>query len=178
MENSTLPGDAGIRRTATNAVRSDLDIQVTTQINAELRRILYALATPEYLEAWLQLPEADRVECHAERRSFDRFQVESHSRNGKRDRLYGRCRLAKPNRVTYLLERAGGIERQSSVAEIRLLVADASQCTLELKHSFPANSEDFAWYSEMWQRSLPKLRALVEGSGATTNDPTGPRRTA
>jgi hypothetical protein len=42
----------------------NLDVSDSVQIQAEAQRVLYALATPEYMEAWLQLPEVDRVEGH------------------------------------------------------------------------------------------------------------------
>jgi uncharacterized protein YndB with AHSA1/START domain len=43
-----------------------LDILASEQIEAEVRRVLYALTTPEYMEAWLRFPEVDRIECRPE----------------------------------------------------------------------------------------------------------------
>ena len=52
------------------------DILGGTRIEAETRRVLYALAMPEYLEAWLQFPDINRIECHPEERSYDRFRID------------------------------------------------------------------------------------------------------
>src|ERR1700722_10190214 len=77
---------------------SSFEVFASVEIEAEVQRILYALSTPEYMEAWLQLPGAERVECHSERRSFDRFRIDLFSSNTKLPCIYGSCLLSKPNR--------------------------------------------------------------------------------
>jgi len=57
------------------AIPTSPDVIASVQIEAEARRIVYALATLEYMEVWLQLPEVERIECHLERRSYDRFRI-------------------------------------------------------------------------------------------------------
>src|SRR5580658_9487903 len=78
---------------------SSLNISASVPIGAEVQRILYALATPEYMEAWLQLPEVDRVECHSERRSFDRFRIDLLSAGKRQQSILGSCLLSKPNKI-------------------------------------------------------------------------------
>jgi uncharacterized protein YndB with AHSA1/START domain len=141
-----------------------LDVLASVQIEAELRRVLYALATPEYMEAWLQLPEADRVECHSERRSFDRFRIDLFSCGKRQQSIYASCLLSKPNRVTYLWERTGAGNRVRSVVEIHLLGGPA-RCNLKLKHSGLFSRDEREWHSKMWNRSLDKLSRLIEGIG-------------
>jgi uncharacterized protein YndB with AHSA1/START domain len=143
------------------------DIFASVRIQAETRRVLYALATPEYMEAWLQLPEAERVECYPERRSFDRFRIDLHSAGQRQQSIYGSCLLCKPNRVTYLWERENAGSRLRSVVEIHLL-SSPSHCTLKLKHSGLSNENEKIWHSAMWGRSLVKLRRLMEGIGFQT----------
>jgi hypothetical protein len=137
------------------------DIFASVEIQAEVQRILYALSTPEYMEAWLQLPGADRVECHSELRSFDRFRIDVFSSNKMMPSVYGSCLLSKPNRVTYLWEKNCVGLRSRSLVEITLL-ADHNRCTLWLKHRDLTNELDREWHSAMWQLSLNKLRILME----------------
>jgi uncharacterized protein YndB with AHSA1/START domain len=143
-----------------------LHILASVQIEAEVRRVLYALATPEYMEAWLQFPEVDRVECHSEMRSFDRFRIDLFSSDKRQQSIHGSCLLSKPNRITYLWERdhAGGHSR--SVVEIHLL-GGPTRCTLKLKHSGLSDEDEREWHSAMWQRSLTKLCSLIQGIGIT-----------
>jgi hypothetical protein len=138
------------------------DIFASVRIEAEVRRVLYALATLEYMEAWLQLPEVDRIECHPERRSFDRFRIDLLSAGQRQQSIYGSCLLCKPNRVTYLWERDNAGSRFRSVVEIHLLGAP-SHCTLKLKHSGLSSEDEKIWHTVMWNQSLIKLCRLMEG---------------
>jgi uncharacterized protein YndB with AHSA1/START domain len=140
---------------------SSFEVFASVEIEAEVQRILYALSTPEYMEAWLQLPGAERVECHSERRSFDRFRIDMFLSDKRSASIYGSCLVSRPKRVTYLWnkERVGISYR--SVVEIHIL-AGPSRCGLKLKHRGLSNAEDREWHSTMWQQSLNKLRLLTE----------------
>jgi uncharacterized protein YndB with AHSA1/START domain len=148
-------------RTLNESKSNSLEIFASVAIQAEVQRILYALSTPEYMEAWLQLPGADRVECHSEQRSFDRFRIDMFSSNTKLPSIYGSCLLSKPNRVTYLWEKNCVGLRPRSLVEISLF-GGPNRCTLRLKHLGLPNEEDREWHSTMWQLSLNKLRILME----------------
>jgi len=139
-----------------------LEVSESVHIQAEVRRVLYALATPEYMEAWLQLPDVDRVECYTERRSFDRFRIDLLSFGERQQSIYGSCFLSKPNRITYLweLDRTGG--RARSKVEIHLL-GGPDRCILKLRHSGFSSQDEREWHSTMWRRSLVKLCRLIEG---------------
>ena len=152
-----VPEAAALNQSTAN----QLAIFASVAIQAEVQRILYALSTPEYMEAWLQLPGAERVECHAEQRSFDRFRIDVFSASTRMPIIYGSCLLSKPNRVTYLWEKASvGFDRRSLV-EITLL-GGSNRCTLSLKHLGLPHEKDQEWHSTMWQLSLNKLRRLME----------------
>jgi len=150
--------DVGARN---DSEASSMEIGASVAIQAEVQRILYALSTPEYMEAWLQLPGAERVECHSEQRSFDRFRIDMFSSSAKLPSIYGSCLLSKPNRVTYLWEKNCVGLRSRSLVEITLL-ANHNRCTLWLKHRDLTNEQDREWHSAMWQLSLNKLRILME----------------
>jgi hypothetical protein len=139
-----------------------LDVSDSVHIQADIQRVLYALATPEYMEAWLQLPEVDRVECYSERRSFDKFRIDLLSSGKRQQSIYGSCLLSKPNRITYVWERdlAGRLAR--SMVEIHLL-GGPTRCILKLKHSRFSSQDEREWHYAVWRRSLDRLCKLVEG---------------
>jgi hypothetical protein len=148
-------------RALTESESNPLEICASVAIHAEVQRILYALSTPEYMEAWLQLPGAERVECYSEQRSFDRFRIDLFSANTRIPSIYGSCLLSKPNRVTYLWEKNCVGFRPRSLVEISLS-GGPHRCTLRLKHCGLPSEEDREWHSTMWQLSLNKLRILME----------------
>jgi hypothetical protein len=150
--------EAGVLNAST---AGSMEIFVSVAIQAEVQRILYALSTPEYMETWLHLPGAERIECHSEERSFDRFRIDMFSSNTKLPSIYGSCLLSKPNRVTYLWEKNCAGIRPRSFVEISLL-GGLNGCTLKVKHRGLLNEEDREWHSMMWKLSLNKLRNLME----------------
>jgi hypothetical protein len=142
--------------------QASLDIVASVQIEAESRRVLYALAMPEYIEAWLKLPEVDRVECYPDRRSFDRFRIDLFSSDECRGCIFGSCHLSKPDKITYLWERdrAGGCAK--SIVEMRLC-SGPGRCILKLRHSGFQSRAESQWHSTMWRYSLKNLCGLMEG---------------
>lgn len=141
---------------------SKLNVSESVRIQAEVQRILYALATPEYMEAWLQLPDVERVECHSERRSFNKIRIDLLSPGRRKQSIYLSCLLSKPNKITYLWERDHEGSRERSMVEIHLLGGPTS-CILQLKHSGLINQDERERHSTMWRRSLCNLCKLVEG---------------
>ena len=150
------------QETARDSDRMPLDVSGSVHIQAEIQRVLYALATPEYMEAWLELPEVDRVECHSELGSFDRFRIDLLASGRRQQSIYGSCLLSKPNRVTYLWERNQRGSRAPSIVEIHLL-GGPTMWALKLKHRGLSSPDERDWHSTMWRRSLAKLCRLVEG---------------
>jgi len=144
---------------------ASLDIVASVRIEAETRRVLYALATPEYMEAWLHLPGVERIDCHAEQRSYDKFRIDMICSGARQGSIRGACRLSRPNRVTYLWESDQDGSLTRSLVEI-YLYGGPDHWTLKLKHSGLSSKRESEWYSRMWERSLDKLSRVFGGIGA------------
>jgi hypothetical protein len=138
-----------------------------TRIEADTRRVLYALTMPEYLEAWLRFPDIDRIECHSEQRSYDRFRIDLFSLSAREGCIHGSCLLSMPNRVTYLWERQDAAMRFKSIAEIWLFRGDR-HCTLRLRHHGMENVRDREWHLLMWRLSLEKLCTILKVTDRTS----------
>src|SRR5260221_14202338 len=89
-----------------------LDVHASVLIEAEFRRILYALTMPEYMEAWLRFPGSEKVECRAETRSVSNFRIHVESAAALPRTIYGSCFFSRPNTITYLWDRT----RMGSIA--------------------------------------------------------------
>ncbi len=164
--------NTGLNPTSISAVplavpyASSLDIVASATIQADTRRVLYALAFPEYMEAWLQVPAADRIECHPDQRSFDRFRIDMYSNGGRHGCIYGSCFLSKPDKVTYLWEWGQPGRGTKSTVEIRLCES-FKRCILKLKHSGLSSQHESDLYSTMWRSSLKRLCEIMEGLNTT-----------
>lgn len=146
-----------------------LDIITSIQMEAEVPRLLHALAMPEYMEAWMRMPGADRIECNPDQRSFDRFRIDLFSSGRFDGSIHGACLLSKPNKITYLWEKEGASIPVQSIVEIRLW-SYLDHCVLKLRHSGFSTRDDWKWHARMWDLSLDKLRALMEGTAPSHQD--------
>jgi hypothetical protein len=61
-----------------------LEVVVSIEIAADWSRVFHAITLPEYIEAWLQVPDPDRIECHSECKSLTRFRIDLLSVNKPR----------------------------------------------------------------------------------------------
>lgn len=164
MSHSTLDYEALAERTLATSPSIPLEVSAAVQIEAEPSRVLYALAIPEYMEAWLQFPEMERIECQPELRAFDRFRIDLICSGGRQRTILGSCLLSKPNRITYLWERGLTDDRPKSMVEMRLS-GGPTQCTLKLRHTGFRNHDEREWHSRTWPCSLSNLCKLMEGIG-------------
>lgn len=141
---------------------ASFDIFASARFATETQRVLYALAMPEYKEAWLQLPEVERIECHADGRAFDRFRIDMFHFGVRQESIFGSCLLSKPNRITYVWEKTYAGGQAKSIVEMRLW-GGPHRCTLNLRHGRFHDREESEWHSRMWRRSLCNLCRLMEG---------------
>jgi uncharacterized protein YndB with AHSA1/START domain len=142
-----------------------LDIHASVLIEAEYRRILYALTMPEYMEAWLRFPGAEKVDCRAETRSLRNFRIHVEGASVRHRTIYGSCFISRPNTITYLWDRT----RMGSIAKsiVRMqLRAGSRRCALELSHSGACEKTQQESYRMMWRDSLDALRSLMESTSA------------
>jgi hypothetical protein len=112
----------------------------------------------------LQLPGAERIECHADRRSFDKFRIDLFSSEIRCRSIHASCLLSKPNKVTYLWDRDPNGSAFKSIVEMRLW-SHLPKCSLNLRHMGLCGPEEGDWHSMGWNRSLSALRGLIEGTG-------------
>lgn len=147
---------------ASKIILPSVNFVTSVEAEADIRRVLYAVSIPEYIEAWLEVPGIDRIEFHPLNRSFDKFQIDLYSFERFQGAIYASCLLSKPNRVTFRWRTDSAGNGAESIVEIRLW-KHPTMCIVNLIHSGLCGSEGREWHLGMWQRSLKRLRRLVEG---------------
>lgn len=136
------------------------EVAFSIEIAADWRRVFHAITLPEYIEAWLQVPDADRIECHSDTRSLTRFRIDLFSVNMPRRSIYGSCSLSRFDTIIYQWERTHVDHRIQSTVKIRFN-GGPRQCMLHLKHSGLVNEEERDWHSVLWERSFHTLRKVI-----------------
>jgi hypothetical protein len=140
--------------------RVELDVALSIEIKAEGYRVLYALTIPEYMEAWLQMPNSEKLECFADPKAPNSFHIDLYSFEAPYASIEGCCLLSSPDRIIYLWKNSCVGNTAETMVGIRLK-SSAGQCTVELKHSGFCNVEESVWHSRMWHSSLDKLSGLM-----------------
>jgi uncharacterized protein YndB with AHSA1/START domain len=140
--------------------RAELDVAMSVEIKAESRRVLYALTLPEYMEAWLQMPDWERLECSADPRAPNSFHIDLYSSETSYARIEGFCLLSNPNRIIYRWKNTCAGSTAETMVGIHL-TSGPGQCIVDLEHRGFCNMEESVWHSRMWHSSLDKLCRLM-----------------
>lgn len=136
-------------------------VRVSVAIQAEWARILNALMVPEYMDLWLAMPDVERLECCPEQRFAGGFRIDIFAGGREPKTIYGSCLRTRPNEISYLWERTHGGNTARSVVKLRLR-SGPRRCSLQLWHHGLWNQREIEWYSRMWQKSLDRLRDVME----------------
>jgi len=153
-----------VDRQQTEAIRlntTGTDVRVSIVIEAEWPRILNALTVPEYLDVWLTMPGVERLECRAEHNMLGGFRIDVFAVDTPLQAIHGACIRSKPDEISYLWEREQAENRKKSIVKLRLR-GGRKRCALHLKHNGLWDQKERDWYLTMWQRSLDKLRVVME----------------
>lgn len=162
MVNQSL--ESGVARQQSAEARpasSGTDVRVSVVIEAEWPRILNAITVPEYLDVWLTMPGVERVECRAEHKTPGGFRIDIFAANAPRQAIHGDCIRSKPDEISYLWAREHAEDGKKSLVKLRLR-GGRKRCALHLKHHGLLDQKERDWYSAMWQKSLDKLRVVME----------------
>jgi uncharacterized protein YndB with AHSA1/START domain len=149
------------RNTAVRLNHAGADVRVSVVIEAEWPRILNALTVPEYMDVWLTMPGFERLECRTEHKILGGFRIDAFAEGTLQQAIHGACIRSKPDEISYLWKRNDAECEQRSLVKMRL-TGGRKRCALHLKHHglWDQNARD--WYSMMWQKSLDKLRVVME----------------
>lgn len=141
----------------------DCAIAMSVNVDADARRIFQALTLPEYLEAWIQMPE--HTECSQ--------LVASPDPDGYTLHHYCAGRRALSIKSSYLFCHQRKLRlswrkicypfQADSVVDFRLRGNFASSI-LELRHTALGSADELIWHQNLWQRSLGKLASLLRAA--------------
>jgi hypothetical protein len=138
-------------------------VAMSIGVNADTHRIFQALTVPEYLEAWIDVP--DRTE--------DSHVVAAQDENGYRLEHYcaGRTAVCITGSYVYCHRRKMRLcwrkTCQQNCAESQVdfrLRGNFGSSILELRHSALESADEFLWHQRLWQGSLGKLASLLRSA--------------
>lgn len=150
------------------ALESDWAIALSITVDADARRISQALTEPEYLEAWIVMPNhsPDQSPDH----SKDSWVVASKKTNGYRldqcragrviSSVMGTFLFCHQRKMRLLWLSLSRNDQAASLVDFRIRGNFASS-VLELRHTAIRSSNEFHWHQELWRASLERLASVL-----------------
>jgi len=159
MNPSALAAESIVTLASSPRRKPSLKLHVSAEIAAAQRCLFYALTLPEYLEAWLHMPETTAVRATLARRPdelrLDRYRFLQHVGS-----VLVRFHAVSENSIRLAWNHfARG--KTSSTSVYVTLRGRRRNCTLDLIHSGFRSEEERHWYNTMWTRSLADLSGLM-----------------
>ncbi len=147
----------------------DWTVFLTIGVDADARRISQALTEPEYLEAWITMPERVTTPNHGEQSSI----VATKKVNGYRLDQYcagrviasfvGSFLFCHQRKMRLTWHNAVCPHVQESLVDFRIR-GNFGGSILELRHTALQSAGDFLWYRQLWSASLPRLASILRSS--------------
>ncbi len=142
-------------------------IQATVRVKADARRLFQALVSPEYVEAWLTIPDSSGPWVVSPVISETLTAWECSPLNGAPLRIQAGFTVARRRRLSVCWK----LDRDSKRLENRIamrLIGDFSHTTLSICHVGFNSADELDWHHKLWQASLHRLAKLYR-SGAQSN---------
>jgi hypothetical protein len=137
------------------------DVILSFRFKADSSRLLYALSIPEYIEIWLQAPEAEDLRSVFNLVAQETFRLDLYRGDTLLSSVDGSCQVMGQNQVRYIWKTTSLVGAAETLVDMKLLCGSEG-CVLALKHSGFKDSIERAWCSRMWHQSLERLCRLME----------------
>ena len=137
------------------------DVVLSLRVKADSSRVLYALSMPEYIEAWLQTPDADELQFVFNVEAQEAFRIDLYRAHALQSSVHSSCRVMSPNQVRYTWKTTSPFGTTETLVDMQLRYSPGG-CMLGLKHSGFKNTIESAWCCKMWHQSLERLCRLME----------------
>jgi uncharacterized protein YndB with AHSA1/START domain len=131
-------------------------ISASVRIRTDIRRLFQAVVVPEYLDAWLRVPEHEVSSAVTPLQQSVGFALKWRSARATQSQIlatYRTCRRRKLI-ISWKIEK-NSLLKESSV--ILRLSGDFGCSVLSLFHSGLGTFDDFAWHRQFWHLSLERL---------------------
>jgi hypothetical protein len=142
------------------APRSDWAIALSINVDADARRISQALTEPEYLEAWISMPDQSEGSSIVASKRTNGYGLD-HWRAGRVVTSVVGSFLSRHQRKMRLSWRnlCGPLSAESLV-DFRIR-GNFGSSVLELRQTAFISADDYLWHQTLWQRSLETLALIL-----------------
>jgi hypothetical protein len=160
---SRAPAASTTDRYAGQANETNWAITMSVDVEADARRIFHALTVPEYLEAWVDLPDCGKDSAIVVAATDNGYRLDHYS-DGRVDVSISGSYLFCHQRKLRLFWRATRMSNcTDSLVDFRLR-GNFGSSVLELRHMAFGSAEEHIWHERLWRGSLERLTTLLRSA--------------
>jgi hypothetical protein len=152
-----------LRREVLPAPLFDHSIALSVAIDADARRISQALTEPEYLEAWISMPnhaEDSRIVASKRANGYRLDQV----RAGRAIASFvGSFLFCHQRKMRLSWRDEASPEMTGSLIDLRIR-GNFAASILELRHTALPSTREYLWYRQLWAVSLARLATILRSA--------------
>jgi uncharacterized protein YndB with AHSA1/START domain len=138
-----------------------IDLAIT--VNADTRRIFQALTVPEYLEAWIDMPDQAAGSRVVASQETNGYRLDHYSGGHATVHITGSYLFCHQRKLRLFWRKICRESSTESLVDFRLR-GNFGSSILELRHSALDSAEEFYWHRRFWQGSLGKLALLLRSA--------------
>jgi hypothetical protein len=152
--------------TVPTSPNEDWAVFLSIDIDADARRISQALTEPEYLEAWITMPDQITMLNQGEQSSIvatkkaNGYRLDQHSAGRVIASFVGSFHFCHQRKMRLSWSNAARPDEAGSLVDFRIR-GNFGSSILELRHTALYSAEDFLWHQQLWSASLPRLASIL-----------------
>jgi hypothetical protein len=138
-------------------------IALSIGVHADARRISQALTEPEYLEAWISMPNVAGDSRIVASKREDGYRLDQVRAGRSIASFLGSFLFCHQRKMRLSWRDAAAPEMTESLIDFRIRGNFASS-VLELRHTALASTGEFLWYQQLWRVSLVRLATILRSA--------------
>ena len=138
-------------------------VALSIGVDADARRISQALTEPEYLEAWISMPNQAEDSRIVASKSADGFRLDQVRAGCSIASFLGSFLFCHQRKMRLTWRKVAAMEMTESMVDFRIR-GNFAGSILELRHTGLSSSGEFHWYRQLWGVSLARLATIVRSA--------------
>jgi hypothetical protein len=138
-------------------------IALSIGVDADARRISQALTEPEYLEAWITMPNQAEDSQIVASKGADGYRLDQVRAGCSIASFIGSFLFCHQRKIRLTWRKVAAMEMTESMVDFRIRGNFASSI-LELRHTGLSSSGEFHWYRQLWGVSLARLATILRSA--------------
>jgi hypothetical protein len=143
--------------------KTNWTVAISIGVDADTRRIFQALTVPEYLEAWIDVPDRTDGSVVVAAPDENGYRLKHFFPDGATVCITGSYVYCHRRKMRLCWRKTCHQNCTESLVDFRLR-GNFGSSILELRHFALDSADEFLWHQKLWQGSLGKLASLLRSA--------------